>query len=337
MVDLAFLLFLAFPQETGDRSLRSNTLLDGDPVVSGAEAQIRPASVATGDAFDLEIEVWVKDGWDFHPTDTLGYLRGARARGPVEIEPDPRPGAGRRMVRLSYPLQGLRPGTLQLPPLRARIEPAPKATPVGGVPSSPQQESTAQGRWITLPLGQVEVVSVLPGPPDGLDPAGPLIPPPDVETRTGALSLLLGVVALVSGTGAWTLGRKGRPWTRSEGPVGSGASSSASRTSGPEARKRLRRILGHFPPPGQTPREGLDEAFSLFRIVVSHETEGATHASTSSELLASVGAGGGGDVASLRPLLMVSDRLRFGALRPSPEEVAEGLRGLEEWLEGSND
>jgi hypothetical protein len=295
------------------------------------EVNAFPDGASTGDSILLRVRLTLPPGVTIHPPDTLPFLPGVRSLGRVEVAG---PNAGARIgseVSLGYPLLLLRPGELELPPLRVRVRGGTREEGVGRG-GAPGADSGREGdRWIILPLGGLSVSSVLPGEAGSPEPASPMSPPsresPVLDgVALGGVLLSLGFFALAP----WS-GRGRRP-----------GDASGSLLHGPpaltpeEARKRLRRLLETA---SGSPREvagQFEEASGLFRTVLGGWLPGAPGSHTSAELLVALPPERRANPALLAEILWAGDRQRFGG-RPLPaQEAREALAALRRWVEDSD-
>ncbi len=148
---------------SGALALLVLTLLQPPPDPPGVRVQevtVHPDTVRTGDTLRVRVALEVAHGLSITVPDTLPSFPGLVGRGSVE-----RTGAG----VLEYPLQALQSGSIPLPPLKLRVS------------SRREGPGSREERWVSLPLGHLQVASVLPPPPRRVSPAPPRPPPPVPE------------------------------------------------------------------------------------------------------------------------------------------------------------
>lgn len=156
------------------------------PGVRVVEVTTHPDTVRTGDTLRVRVALRVAQGLSITVPDTLASFPGLVGRGSVE-----RTGA----AVLEYPLQALQSGSIPLPPLKLKVS------------SRREGPGSREERWVSLPLGRLQVVSVLPPPPPEVSPAPPRLPPPVPEPGP-PWSLPLSLVGLALSGIMWRRARR---------------------------------------------------------------------------------------------------------------------------------
>lgn len=327
---------------------RSRTGMDaggGDPGsgVRLAAVETKPPVVRTGDTLRLVVVLDVPSGLTLRVPDTLPLPPGLAGRGRVSVTTEEDGGRGSeggesRRIILGYPLQALAPGRVPLPPFKARVRrDEVKEEPGGAV-------AGAGDGWVSLPLGTLRVSSLLPSPPERVEPRPPL--PPRTSPPEGTrVPLTLSFLCLaLSGLG-WG-------WTRlARGEEEVATPSGADAFRGAEAGETLDALLEAKPASSREARDLLSRALPLLRLEVAGTVGLAAPGVTTPELMAVVtedpeagpeAAGplppfGAGEAESLEAILREGEEASFGGAEPTPERVGRILDRIRAWREETRD
>lgn len=268
--------------------------------------------IRTGELFHLVLRTHPSAGWAMDSPDSIPGLRGLKQAGSVHRGT----GAGGVGWAVSYPLVALRPGYRPLPSLDLRWR------------NLESDQAETAGFLVQIPLGGIQIRSVLPPPGGTVSPEGLLSTPPQ-RGRSPLLAIWTLVASGLMGLG-WFLTRGTSPGeTKETAPPWDLHGSEPPESLQGKLIQLLRRpLVSDSDHPGL-----VDDAIPLLRSLLEIRLSRSITGLTTPELLTLLATNGAGlEGPGLKRALWTANQVRFRPGMATPDETRGFRDDLLLWL-----